>query len=466
MRPHLVAVLLSLTAACVPRYTKFREQDQAEFTRQDSSAVHRAVDELVREAAPFRSLPQVGLTPKEIVVSQGDSAWLYQALAIYMTFRQARAPDACAPPSRVSFVAWKDLGSRTGIDAVALYAAGDTNGIRDTFSSMPSNCNGPILTLHHPMLSVGRIIDRQWRSAVTSTGKGQIFVDLGRGRTRPCPAAAITYLESQSILAECRVTWIQVWISTRIGGKDGAASDSFFVGATVPALHLWMDCQANWRAREMCPPLPPVPDTLPRREVSPPLEKRPSLVTVTGVVKEVEEGIPIPYAWIRVDRGSTIFADSGGRFTIQLPPGRATAMAGCFGRGGSSEQSQDPFVVRHYMAELVFFLIGSNCVRPPGPVPDSVFEGIYDSGLERSRFSLCGKRQYNVWAGFTPQAEAERDEQLARLKGKESYEGFLWRVRGALAGPGRFGPKSDSEYLLTVERVLEVRVRQRNECAR
>ena len=123
-------------------------------------------------------------------------------------------------------------------------------------------------------------------------------------------------------------------------------------------------------------------------------------------------------------------------------------------------------MVRHYMADLVFFLIGRGCVRPPGPVADSVFEGIYDGGLERSRFSLCGKRQHNVWAGFTPLAEAERDSLLSKLKGKETYEGFLWRVRGSLAGPGRLGPKADSDYLLTIERVLEIRSRQRTECNR
>lgn len=469
MRPHLVAALLSIpVAGCVPRYTRFREQDLAEFRRQDSSIVNRAVDELVRRAGPFRSLPQTGLTPKNIVVNRGDSAWLYHAYGVYLTFRLDRTPDACSPPSRMSFTAWKELASGTGVDAVELFAAGDTSGMRDTFSAAEPDCNGPMLTLHHPILAVGRVIDRQYRYGVRSTGKGGLQAHLSRS-SRPCSAEVRTYLESQAFPGECRLAWMQVFINTRVG--DRAASDTFFISAMVPAVHIWLDCRGPKRSHDWCPRLPPRGEPSAAKEYSPPLPPpppaRPPLVEVTGVIKDTEEGVPIPYSRARFANNLVVYADSNGRFTVQLPPGRASAMAECFGPGGgSSGQGQEEFRVRPYMAELAFFLSRLNCVRPPVSVRDSVFEGEYDPGLEKSRFTFCGNRGFNVWTVLTPQAEAERVSRLAARRGQEGFPGFIWKVRGSLEGPGRLGPNGTADYVLTVERVLEIRVSKRSECYR
>ena len=466
----LVALFSAGAAGCASRNARFIAQERAEFRRQDSSFVNRAVDQLIQAFVPFRSLPVMSIRPKEIVVSRGDSAWVYQAVGTYVTYRFDRTPDACVPPSRASLVAWRDLPSRTGIDAVALFAAGDSAGMHDTFSTGAPECNGPMVTLHHPMLFAGRIIDRQYRAGTRPVGRGTIDISVGHRGARPCPSKVKTWFESQRSSAECRLTWMQVGITTRLRPTwESALSDTFIVNAVVPAVHIWLDCRGANKSNYLCPTLPHVYDTTARPVPDAPRRTPPQVVTVTGVVKDPVEGVPIPYARVRFENNLVVYADSTGRFTTRLKPGPATAMAECWSRASSAAttgQSQDPFVVRPYMAELVFFLQREQCKRPLGPVRDSVFVGIYQAGVEQSRFLMCGERTLHVWAEFAEQAVSDRDYLLPRLKGQEAPWAFLWTVRGSLTGPGRFGLQSTADYLLKIERVLDIRLRQSSECNR
>jgi hypothetical protein len=470
MRFHAQIVLFSVLAtACVSRNARFKELDRAEFRRQDSSFVNQAVDQLLQSYTSLRSLPIMGVRPKEILVNRGDSTWVYQAVGTYFTYRNDRAPDACQPPSYASLVAWRELPSRIGIEAVGLIAAGDSAGMRDTFSTTRPDCGGRPVTLHHPHLGVHRIIGRQFREGSRPTGRGTVRIDVGREGRRPCPSKVKTWLQRERATAECRLTWMQVSFDTRLSAQDTVTGEPFRVSATVPAIHVWVDCRGTPRSAYLCPEMLPRPDTTARRAPEPPRRTPPALVTVAGVIKDPDEGVPIAYSRVRFENNRLVYADSNGRFTAQLKPGRATAMAECFNRGGGgyAGQSQDPFVVRQYMAELAFFLPFSRCMRPPGPVQDSVFQGLYDTGLERSRFTFCDNRSLNVWVEFSDQAVADRDRLLPRLKGKETlFYGFWWIVRGSLTGPGRFGRDSTADYHLKVEHVLDIRPRRSDECNR
>jgi hypothetical protein len=468
MRVRAWVVLFSIAAAsCASRNASFRAQDRAEFRRQDSSFVNRAVDKLLQTYTLFRSLQPMGMRPKEIVVTRGDSVWLYQALGMYVTYQLDWTPDACVPPSRAALVAWKELPSRAGIDVVALFAAGDSAGMRDTFSVKPADCNGPMVTLHHPILGVSRIIEREFRGGASPTGRGTISVSAFPQRSRPCPSSVVIWFESQRFPAECRPSWMQVSFATAIRPtRESPVSDTLIVNASVPALHIWLDCRGARKSHYFCPQLPYTYTRDASVAPSPPPRQPPDLVTVTGVIKDPEEGVPIPYSRVRFANNLVVYADSTGRFTAQLKPGRATATAECFTRRSISGQSQESFLVRPYMAELAFFLQFKDCARPLGPVQDSVFQGMYEAGIERSRFILCGNRTINVWTEFGPQAVADRDALLRRLAGREGSGPFTWKVRGSLEGPGRFGHQSAADYLLKVRSVLEIRPNRPEECFR
>jgi hypothetical protein len=65
-------------------------------------------------------------------------------------------------------------------------------------------------------------------------------------------------------------------------------------------------------------------------------EVGPATVTLSGIVVDLAEGVPIPYAhiWIHEQTGKVSFAtqpDSTGQFTIQLPEGYYDVLVGAPG---------------------------------------------------------------------------------------------------------------------------------------
>jgi hypothetical protein len=154
----------------------------------------------------------------------------------------------------------------------------------------------------------------------------------------------------------------------------------------------------------------------------------------------------------------------GGRFRIDsLAARRDTVQVSC----ESGEMYASSGVVRiavdlreHDSSDIAVPIHTKGCDSRPQVSVTGVFEGFYTPGFESSRFDPCD-------GGAEAWVIIALDSGVARPRwprSNRSYSSYYVRWRGTRTGPGRYGHMGVSPYLLTVNRVLEVRRAGKHDC--
>lgn len=105
----------------------------------------------------------------------------------------------------------------------------------------------------------------------------------------------------------------------------------------------------------------------------------------------------------------------------------------------------------------------AGCDQRPFTVRRGVFTGFWATRADvLSRFTPCDSLLPEAWAEFVPGAlDSPRAERPADLD--ETAPVFL-RLEGTLIGPSYYGFEAREEYLLTVDRILELRAPAQRYC--
>lgn len=177
--------------------------------------------------------------------------------------------------------------------------------------------------------------------------------------------------------------------------------------------------------------------------------------------------------------GSVTFSDTTGfvRY-VALAPGTRVIHATCpvsrrlIGRE-FAQRSIDVTTATDTLIHLT--LAAGECIEPPEQTVRGTFEGHYTSGFEDESFRPCrdfpiqrgdayDQQNQVAWVAFD--SVAARDPRLrAILKESEPGERLFVRWSGILTGPGSYGHLGTAEYLLRVEKILEIRKAGATACA-
>jgi hypothetical protein len=200
---------------------------------------------------------------------------------------------------------------------------------------------------------------------------------------------------------------------------------------------------------------------------------------IYGRVVDSVSGTPIGRAGIRVDGKGFTFTDTSGWYVVYPPsagPHQVTIRCPTprlgFGRVIASRAvSVEPETDSILNVQIQI----DDCKQPPERTWTAEFRGHYVSGWETSDFVPCkpfevldntayqGEKQ-SAWVEFLPGA-LEAAEKRWPDRGDESYPEVFVRWRASITGPGSYGHLGASNYLMRVQRVLEVRRSGARDCS-
>jgi hypothetical protein len=160
-------------------------------------------------------------------------------------------------------------------------------------------------------------------------------------------------------------------------------------------------------------------------------------------------------------------ADTTGQLALDsIPAGRVERFDVTCSINASQAKHLDSLIVRLVPGVTRRWTVRASsqgCDQRPFMVRRGVFTGFWATrGDVTSRFTPCDSLLPEAWAEFRPGAlESPRAERPADLD--ETAPVFL-RLEGTLIGPSYYGPEGREEYLISVERILDLRAPAQRYC--